>query len=528
MRVTNLSIGAQVLRELQLGLAAMARRQDQLASGRRLLTPSDDPAAAARVVVTRDRRAEVEQWTRNIAEARDRLGAADRVIQALSDSVVRARELAVQGNNATQDAVSRATLAREIDQILEGVLALANEQAPRRDYLFGGQESTRAPYLAVRDAAGHVTAVAPNPRGIDAARLAEVADDLTIATGVAGTELFGDPGDATYAFAVLIRLRDSLDANAAGVAQTLGLTADVDAVGAAAAGAYLGVDAAGDLEIAGPAGTAFVRLTLAADDAVSTTAPSTSAIATAAAINDARPATGVSATATAAVFTVPSAAGLFDDLTLGAGDFVLNGVSVVVNLATGIPAANRDTFVAAVNALAAQTGVVAAAGPGLGLTLTAADGRNIAVQTAAGSGPGSVAGEILGFASAPTSPAVVARGGVRLSATELFTTTEFNATDQVTGDGRAGGVGGAIADLSDVQDRLLAPQAVVGARMGWLDLLEERGAAESVDLAATQSRLEDLDIPRAVQEFEQTRLAYEAALASSASLLRLSLLDFLR
>jgi flagellin-like hook-associated protein FlgL len=261
---------------------------------------------------------------------------------------------------------------------------------------------------------------------------------------------------------------------------------------------------------------------------VSTTGPATSAIATAAAVNDATATTGVTAVATPAVFTVPSAGGLFDDIALGAGDFVLNGVSVVVNLATGNAAANRDAFVAAVNALGSQTGVVAAAGAGLGLTLTAADGRNIAVQTAGGAGPGSVAAEILGLAGPLTSPTVVARGGVRLSAGELFTTTEFNATGQITGEGRAGGVGGALADLAGVQDRLLAPQALVGARMSWLDVLEERGAAESVDLAATVSRLEDLDIPRAITEFEQMKLSYEAALASSASLLRLSLLDFLR
>jgi flagellin-like hook-associated protein FlgL len=528
MRVTNLSIGAQVLRELQRGLGAMARRQDQLASGRRLLTPSDDPAASARVIVTRDRRAAVEQWARNIAEARDRLGSADQTIQSLADAVTRARELAVQGNNATLDGVARAALAREIDQILEGAVALANEQRPRGDFLFGGQESTRPPYVAARDAAGRITAVTPNPRGIDAERTAEVDDDLLVSTGVAGTEVFGAPADTSYAFAVLIRLRDSLDADEAGVVQTLGLTADVDGTGAAAAGAYLGVDAAGDLEIAGPAGTAFVRLTIPADDPVSTTAPATSAIATAAAINDATAITGVTAVATPAVFTVPSAAGLFDDIALAAGDLVLNGVDVVVNLTTGNAAANRDTFVAAVNALSGQTGVIAAAGAGLGMTLTASDGRNIAVQTAAGSGPGSVAGEILGFAAPPTSATVVARGSVRLSAGELFTTTEFNTTGQVSGEGRAGGIGGALADLADVQDRLLEPQALVGARLSWLDLLEERGAAESVDLAATLSRLEDLDVPRAVQEFEQTKLAYEAALASSASLLRLSLLDFLR
>jgi flagellar hook-associated protein 3 FlgL len=304
MRITPGSIGTQVLRQLNLGLADLARRQDHLASGRRLIAPSDDPAGAAQAILTRGRQAASDQWTRNIAEARDRLGAADQTVTAVANALTRADELAVQGANDTNDAVSRRALASEINQILEGVLALANSRGPRGEYLFGGQESTQAPYAATRDASGLITAVTPNPRGIDGPTSAEVWDGLTVTTGVSGTAVFGAPADTDYVFDTLIRLRDSL----------------------------------------------------------------------------------------------------------GAG-----------------------------------------------------------------------------------------------------------------GDG-----GTALDELGSALDRLAGPQAQIGGRLSWLDVIQDRLGVESIALATSLSRIEDLDMPKAVQEFEHAQIAYQAALASGADLLQLSLLNFLR
>jgi flagellar hook-associated protein 3 len=528
MRITNQMIGAQLQRRLSLGLSTLARQQDHLAASKRLLVPSDDPAGAAQAVVTRSRQAAADQWTRNIGEARDRLMATDETLGSVANVLTRAHELAVQGANDTNDAQARQALGSEVDQILEGLVSLANTRRPRDEYLFGGQESTRAPYVATRDANGTITAVTPNARGIDGSRPAEVWDGLSVTTDVSGTAVFGSPTDQSYAFGALIRLRDSLLANEGGVSETLALTADVDAAGAANAGAYLGVDATTDLEIAGPSGVAFAPLTNAADDTVSVVGNSTSAIATAAAINSVATTTGVRATATAAAFSVADAPGRFGDITLGAGDLVINGQSIVVSLNAGNPTANRDAFVAAVNAASALTGVVATADSGVGYTLTAADGRNISIATAAGTGNGSVADEILGFGTALATETVVARGGVRLTASEPFTTTEFNTTDQIGGDGRSGGVGAALDDLAGALDRIAGPQAKVGGRLSWLDMIEERLGGESIALASTLSRIEDLDVPKAVQELQQTQISYQAALQSGANLLNLSLLDFLR
>jgi flagellar hook-associated protein 3 FlgL len=529
MRISTASVNIQLQRDLQNALSGIARQQDHLSSGKRILAPSDDPSGTALAVSLRSHQTAIAQFQDNVAETRTSLEMTDQVLGAVTSTITRAKELAVQGASGNNDALARQSIGAEMDQLLEALVSLANTRNARGEYIFGGQESNRAPYTATRDAAGHITDVAVNARGIDGTTPAEVLDGVTVPTGISGTAVFGTPSDVTYAFDVLIRLRNDLAANNAGVTQTLTLRADVDAAGAPKPAAYRGIDAAGDLQIAGPNGAAFVRLTANGDDPSSAVKASTSALATAAAINAATGTTGVSATATAATFTVADSAELFDDINLGPGALVINGQPVVVNLNAGNQAANRASFLAAVNALSGTTGVTAAAGPGLGYTLTAADGRNISLQTAAGTGDGSVADEIFQFTSAVPVQSVVARGAVKLTAAGGFTTTEANApADQIGGDGVAAGISAALDQLDAVLDRAVLPQTLAGARLGWLDTLEDRLSTASVSTAGTLSRVEDLDVPKAIQEFQQMQLAYQAALASGANVVKLSLLDFLK
>lgn len=144
----------------------------------------------------------------------------------------------------------------------------------------------------------------------------------------------------------------------------------------ATADATISLDA-GDLVING----VNISAASAADDTASYTVPGDadfsslkegSAIAIAAAINKASDATGVTATANANVIegaqTTTAAAG--ESLVLS-----LNGVDITLTSA-GDQDADRASAVAAINAVSGQTGVTAEDN-GEGLTLTAADGRNI-------------------------------------------------------------------------------------------------------------------------------------------------------
>ena len=147
-----------------------------------------------------------------------------------------------------------------------------------------------------------------------------------MSTRVSGTTVFGAATDESYAFDVLIHLRDSLYGQ-----PQLSFGADVTASGAANPAAFTGIASATDLKITGPSGTAFVGPTVAGDDTVSYSGNATSAVAVAARINLASATTGVTATATRAQITY--AGGTFaSDVTLDgtAGrTLVINGVAIL-------------------------------------------------------------------------------------------------------------------------------------------------------------------------------------------------------
>jgi flagellar hook-associated protein 3 FlgL len=98
---------------------------------------------------------------------------------------------------------------------------------------------------------------------------------------------------------------------------------------------------------------------------------------------------------------------------------------------------------------------------------------------------------------------------------------------QMRGQGTTG-LQEALDDLSAMLDRAVAPATVVGARLAWLGILDERHLAESVGLSKDLSSVEDIDVAKAASDLAQLQAFYEGALASGARLLQTTLVNFLR
>jgi flagellar hook-associated protein 3 FlgL len=125
--------------------------------------------------------------------------------------------VAVAGSSDTLSG-SRGPLAEQVNQLLEELLAESNTQFRER-YVFGGTHTDTAPYTATRNAAGQITAVTPNPLGVDGVVNAEVAPGCLVPTNLPSSQAF----DSTVnLFDALISLRDALAADdTAGIAGTL-------------------------------------------------------------------------------------------------------------------------------------------------------------------------------------------------------------------------------------------------------------------------------------------------------------------
>ncbi|MDH3533194.1 MAG: flagellar hook-associated protein FlgL, partial [Gammaproteobacteria bacterium] len=127
--------GLQAIQRLQ---AALDVTQRQISSGRRLLTPSDDPISASRSLELRESLSRLQQFERNSTIVSNRLSQEESALNSANNILQRVRELALQANNATQSNESRGLIAIEMREQLGNLLQLANQQDGNGSYLFAG------------------------------------------------------------------------------------------------------------------------------------------------------------------------------------------------------------------------------------------------------------------------------------------------------------------------------------------------------------------------------------------------------
>lgn len=137
----------------QLGVDAIGRQQEallrtqqQIAAGRRVLAPSDDPIAAAQALTVTQAQGRTAQYGANIAAASDALGYAENALAQVTDLLQSSRTLALSGGAGSLSDADRRSLAGELRQQLEHLLGLANSRDGDGSYLFAGYATTTQPF----------------------------------------------------------------------------------------------------------------------------------------------------------------------------------------------------------------------------------------------------------------------------------------------------------------------------------------------------------------------------------------------
>jgi flagellar hook-associated protein 3 FlgL len=126
--------------------ASLLHSSQQVSSGRRILTPSDDPVAAARALEVQQAQDITTQYTTNQSNAKSALGLSDATLSSVSDVLTRVRELAVQGGNATLSSSDRQSIAHELTANFDQLLGLANTADGTGQYLFSGYMGNAQPF----------------------------------------------------------------------------------------------------------------------------------------------------------------------------------------------------------------------------------------------------------------------------------------------------------------------------------------------------------------------------------------------
>ncbi|HUS47774.1 MAG TPA: flagellar hook-associated protein FlgL [Phycisphaerae bacterium] len=136
---------------------ALARLQEQAASGMRINRSSDSPGDAYSIMRLNTQSRQTEGYVKNLEGVVRGLEFCHNAVQNINDSVSRAQQLLTQAASATYGATNRAAMAAEIDSLLEQIVSIVNGQSLGR-YVFGGVKTTTAPYAVERDG-GKITSV---------------------------------------------------------------------------------------------------------------------------------------------------------------------------------------------------------------------------------------------------------------------------------------------------------------------------------------------------------------------------------
>ncbi len=145
IRITQGSLYARSLSDIQYSLRDSVKLQQQISTGLRVNRPSDDPAAALRIIPLKGEIRDLDRMLNNISLARESLNTGAASLEDASSIVQRIRELTVQGANGSISEGDRKSIAEEVDQLLEQMVSVANAQRGGR-YLFGGTETGSPPF----------------------------------------------------------------------------------------------------------------------------------------------------------------------------------------------------------------------------------------------------------------------------------------------------------------------------------------------------------------------------------------------
>ncbi|HSB68412.1 MAG TPA: flagellar hook-associated protein FlgL [Candidatus Methylomirabilis sp.] len=208
MRVTENGLASQVLGNITNAYGKLTKVQEQLATSKRINRASDDPLGSSLVLRFQAARASLEEFQRTTDAGQEFLENTATALARVTDVLGQARQIAIQGSNDWLSG-TRGPLAEEVNELLEEMVSVSNTRFADR-YIFGGTETTTPPFSVTRDAAGKITAVTPNPQGINGTVNTEVAEGVRIRTNMPGDQAFTQTVDL---FATLISLRDALSAD---------------------------------------------------------------------------------------------------------------------------------------------------------------------------------------------------------------------------------------------------------------------------------------------------------------------------
>lgn len=530
MRITNTMLIKDMLWNANNNLNAMAKRQTEMSSGKRIHRPSDDPVGVTQVLKYKTDIREAEQYKKNVEDALGWLEVSETSLNSVKDILQRVRELSVQAANDSNAPEDKQKIAIEMNQLMKEVIVTGNATSAGR-FIFSGLETDKKLF---NDDGTYNLNMTSERMSLKRVINFEVAVGEVLPVGVHPLNLFGsvssnsffdgllDRGTVTTSKSTQATLKttvdlahdftsDTLDIQLGGVTYNVDeslfasdplnpLTRErvVDAFRAATDGAVNLVDAAdiyydtdGALVIRAKAHGAATTVTdLFASTGVSGTATTPGTDAAGAVF------TGTGALSDAAVAAETGT----HRLTLHLDD---QYVAVDVDFSALNTAADLET--------ALQGAIDTKLPPPGTVTVAAADGAPLSLT---------ISGTTDGQTHSLSVDKVVA------TRSELVTDMEALIAAVNTDDKTA--INGMLAKIDVHMDRILSVAGEIGGKTNRVAFIKDRVEENTITFTGLLSKVQDIDYTETIMYFKNLENIYRASLSVGSKVIQPTLVDFIR
>ncbi|KAA0876589.1 flagellar hook-associated protein FlgL [Nitrincola tapanii] len=190
MRISTQQQFLNSVNNMQRQQTQMAKLQEQISSGKKILKPSDDPVASSQIVKLERELAQFEKFKMNVDVTRRRLELEETILTDIHSVIDRMRELTIQAGNGALSDADRKSIATELRQMADFAAGLMNTKDSQGEYLFSGSKGLTLPYEKLAN--GRYVY-----QGDDGQRNIQVAPVLYVPSNDSGQYLFEAVSQAT-------------------------------------------------------------------------------------------------------------------------------------------------------------------------------------------------------------------------------------------------------------------------------------------------------------------------------------------
>jgi len=182
MRISSNTVYDQSITTMLQQQESLLKTQQQVSTGRRILTPADDPVASARALEVSQAASANAQYAVNRNSAKNSLGLEESTLQSLTGLIQDLRTAAVGAGNPVLSNNDRAGMAAELRGRLDQLTGLANSTDGAGQYMFSGYQGNTKPFA--------LTATSAQYAGDQGQLLVQVGATRQIGISDSGSDIF--------------------------------------------------------------------------------------------------------------------------------------------------------------------------------------------------------------------------------------------------------------------------------------------------------------------------------------------------